>query len=110
MADADDDKDGGSGAEDCYHFPSQESDQDDFSNGTEEDEDCADEELGKIGRLLVGKCCDRGCLRHLTATDVITSRKNYSHLSKAKQRKYLFTKLKENSSKMLDETNSQDIK
>ena len=110
VADADDDKDGGSGAEDCYHFPSEESDQDDFSNGTEEDEDCADEELGKIGRLLVGKCCDRGCLRHLTATDVITSRKNYSHLSKAEQRKYLFTKLKENSSEMLDETNSQDIK
>ena len=109
VADADDDKlKDDDGTEDCYHFPSEESaDQDDFSDGTES-EGCADEELEKIGRLLVGKCCDRRCLCHLTAADVITTRKEYSHLSRAEKRRYLFTKLKENSSEMLDETISQD--
>lgn len=55
-------------------------------------------ELEKIGKLLVGVCCKKLCLRHLTAADVITSRSNFLHLNKTEQRQYLFTKLKENSS------------
>lgn len=50
------------------------------------------------------------CLCHLTATNIIAARKDYSHLSKAKERWYLFTKLEENSSEMLDETIPQDSK
>ena len=32
------------------------------------------EELERIGRLLIGVCCDKECLRHLTANDIITAR------------------------------------
>ena len=54
-------------------------------------------ELKRIGELLVGLCCKKLCLRHLTATDVIASRSNFLQLNKTEQRQYLFTKLKESS-------------
>ena len=52
----------------------------------------------KIGQMLVGTCCDRLCLRHLTATDIISSKADYVALSKDKKKLYLFNKLKDCSS------------
>ena len=55
-------------------------------------------ELAKIGQMLVGTCCSRLCLRHLTATDIISSKADYVTLSKDKKKLYLFSKLKDGSS------------
>ena len=55
-------------------------------------------ELAKIGQMLVGTCCGRLCLRHLTATDIISSKADYVALSKDKKKLYLFNKLKDGSS------------
>ena len=57
----------------------------------------SDGELEKIGRLLVGKCCERLCLRHLTAVDIISNKSDFILMTKSNQRLYLLTKLKENS-------------
>ena len=55
-------------------------------------------ELERIGRLLIGKCCSKLCLRHLTATDIISAKVEYLSQTRSAQRAYLFSKLKENSS------------
>lgn len=60
-------------------------------------EDSEDHELEKIGRLLVGTCCDKLCLRHLTATDIISTKVDYVSLTRNDQRLYLFNKIKEGS-------------
>lgn len=59
--------------------------------------DSEDHELKKIGRLLVGFCCDKLCLRHLTATDIISTKADYVSLTRSDQRLYLFNKIKEGS-------------
>lgn len=56
------------------------------------------EELERIGKLLIGVCCDKECLRYLTANDIITARTDFVQLTKSEQKQYLFTKLRENSS------------
>lgn len=53
-------------------------------------------ELENIGKLLVGICCDKACLRHLTATDVITCRTDILELNQNERKKYLFAKLRDN--------------
>ena len=55
-------------------------------------------ELQRIGCLLIGKCCSKLCLRHLTATDIISAKVDYLSQTRSAQRAYLFSKLKENSS------------
>lgn len=55
-------------------------------------------ELQRVGRLLIGKCCSKLCLRHLTATDIISAKVDYLSQTRSAQRTYLFSKLKENSS------------
>lgn len=57
-----------------------------------------DDELGKIGRLLVGTCCEKLCLRHLTAIDIISNKSDFVSKTRSDQRHYLLRKLKENSS------------
>ena len=57
------------------------------------------DELQKIGRLLVDTYCNKLCLHHLTATDIITAKADYVSLtSSAARRLYLYNKLKEGSS------------
>lgn len=58
-------------------------------------DDSEDHELGKIGRLLVGTCCDKLC--NLTATDIISTKVDYVSLTRSDQRLYLFNKIKESS-------------
>ena len=55
-------------------------------------------ELQSIGHLLIGKCCYKSCLRHLTATDIISAKVDYLSQTKSAQRAYLFSKLKEHTS------------
>lgn len=54
-----------------------------------------DEELEKIGKLLIGICCDKLCLRHCTAIDIISTRIDFLKLSKTERKQYLFTKIRE---------------
>ena len=54
------------------------------------------EELENIGRLLVGICCDKTCLRHLTATDLITCRADTLEMNQNERKKHLFAKLRDN--------------
>jgi len=60
-------------------------------------DDSEDHELEKIGKLLVGTCCDKLCLHHLTATDIISTKVDYVSLARSDQRLYLFNKIKEGS-------------
>ena len=39
------------------------------------DEESASDELKDIGSVLISSCCDISCLHHLTALDVINSRR-----------------------------------
>jgi len=55
-------------------------------------------ELEKIGSLLIGTCCDKQCLRHLTATDIISTKADYISLTNGSKRLYLYEKLKGGSS------------
>ena len=61
--------------------------------------DAAEEtaELRKIGQLLVGTCCNQLCLRHLTATDIISSKANFVAMTGTKQKQYLIDRIKEGS-------------
>ena len=54
-------------------------------------------ELIKIGQLLISTCCSDLCLRHLTASDIITTKANCFSMTASEQRVYLFNKLKEGS-------------
>ena len=57
------------------------------------------EELTKIGNILISPCCDKFCLRHLTAMDVIDCKSEMAHCETAADRKkWLFSKLADNSS------------
>ena len=67
------------------------------NNSLEQQSTDKDSELAKIGQLLVGTCCSALCLRHLTATDIITSKADFVTLTKSDQKLYLFNKLKEGS-------------
>ena len=55
-------------------------------------------ELQRIGHLLIGKCCSKSCLRHLTATDIISAKVDRLSQTRSAQRAYLFSKLKEHTS------------
>lgn len=55
------------------------------------------QELEKIGKLLIGICCDKERLRNLTANDIITARTDFVQLTISQRKQYLFTKLRENS-------------
>ena len=55
-------------------------------------------ELQRVGQLLIGRCCLKLCLRHLTAADIISAKIEYLSQTRSAQRAYLFNKLKENSS------------
>lgn len=68
-----------------------------LNNVVEKNSDSEEAELKKISQLLIGTCCDQLCLCHLTATDVISAKVNYSSMTVAEQRRYLFNKLKEGS-------------
>lgn len=57
----------------------------------------SDAELVKISRLLIGTCCEKLCLRHLTAMDIISNKVDYLSMTRSNQRIYLLTNLKENS-------------
>ena len=54
-------------------------------------------ELTNIGQLLVSTCCNQLCLRHLTATDIISSKANFVSMTATQQKQYLFEKIKEGS-------------
>jgi len=56
-----------------------------------------DEELEKIGKLLVGSCCKKLCLRYLTAMDITASKVDFLPLKDTERKQYLFSKLKQNS-------------
>ena len=55
-------------------------------------------ELQRIGHLLIGECCSKSCLRHLTATDIISAKVDRFSQTRSAQRAYLFSKLKEHTS------------
>ena len=55
-------------------------------------------ELQRIGHLLIGKCCSKSCLRHLTATDIISAKVDRLSQTRSAQRACLFSKLKERTS------------
>ena len=62
-------------------------------------EDNVDEELAKIGKLMVSACCDKSCLRHLTVQNVMSYKSEYDQCKRSTHRKkWLFNKLRENSS------------
>ena len=61
-------------------------------------ENSLSDELTKIGNILVSSCCDKFCLRHLTAMDVIACQSEMNFKGKTDQRKYLFSKLMDGSS------------
>ena len=50
-----------------------------------------------VGSLLVSKCCGREFLLHLTALDVLTTRKRFNLLGKNQQRQWLMDKIHESS-------------
>ena len=54
-------------------------------------------ELTNIGQLLVSTCCNQLRLRHLTATDIISSKANFVSMTATQQKQYLFEKIKEGS-------------
>ena len=57
------------------------------------------EELTKIGNILISTCCDKFCLRHLTAMDVIDCKREMAHCKTSTDRKkWLLAKLADNSS------------
>ena len=94
-----DDEDFNTSLESCKAFyPSEESNLEplkvmEFASSTQnsplkqqDKDDSKDCELEKIGRLLVGTCCDKLCLRHLTATDIISTKVDYVSLTRSDQR------------------------
>ena len=59
------------------------------------------EELSKIGNILISTCCDRFCLRHLTATDVMDCKRELVQCKTTTDRKkWLLAKLSNNSSEL----------
>ena len=59
------------------------------------------EELSKIGNILISTCCDRFCLRHLTATDVMDCKRELVQCKTTTDRKkWLLAKLSSNSSEL----------
>ena len=59
--------------------------------------DVGDEEREQVGKLLVSGCCQRQCLLHLTARDVLTARKKYFLRRGNEQRQWLVDRVHENS-------------
>lgn len=57
----------------------------------------SDGEREQVGALLVSRCCERQCLFHLTARDVLTARERYFSLKRNEQRQWLMDKVHENS-------------
>lgn len=57
------------------------------------------EEMASIGKMLVSSCCEKFCLRHLSAVDIIACKSE--EISQCKNRternEWLFMKLRENS-------------
>jgi len=80
-----------------------------MTNDTEATYDNNDEELDKIGKMLVGKCCAKLCLRYLKAMDIITSKVDFLPLKDTECKQYLFNKLKENSCEV-DPQNNKIVK
>lgn len=54
-------------------------------------------ELDKIGIMLVGQCCDKLCVRNVTVNDVLLARNRFSMMNMVEQRKWLATKIVDNS-------------
>ena len=69
----------------------------DFNASNPGKDDSEEHELQKIGALLVGSCCDKLCLRHLTATNIISAKSDYVSLTRNNQRLHLFNKVKDGS-------------
>ena len=57
----------------------------------------SDEDREQVATLLVSKCCQRQCLLHLTAHDVLTARQKYCSLSRIEQRQWLMDRVHEHS-------------
>jgi len=60
-------------------------------------------ELKRIGTVLISSCCDKFCLRHLTALDVINSRREISQQkSQTDHKRWLHDKLLDSSSETVN--------
>lgn len=60
------------------------------------------EELDYVGGLLVSHCCEKHCLFHLTANDVLTLQRKFSSLGANAQRQWLGDRISENSRPSLE--------
>ena len=60
------------------------------------------EELDYVGGLLVSQCCEKHCLFHLTANDVLTLQRKFSSLGANAQRQWLGDRISENSRPSLE--------
>jgi len=57
----------------------------------------SDDDRDLVARILVSRCCDKDCLLHLTAHDVLATRKKFSSLGANAQRQWLMDRFHENS-------------
>ena len=111
-------KDDTDGNGECCFFPSEDSltvvtetvSNDEHNNGSDysvsDDETTVTtdmdlgKELTKIGNILISTCCEKLCLRHLTAMDIIGCKREMAHCKSSMDRKkWLLAKLADNSSK-----------